>query len=47
VVVRIQQLQREDSKKQFEDEWTKYNNNLQSNYQSKDKLEIEIERIIR
>jgi len=25
-VVRIQQLQREDSKHQFEDEWIEYNN---------------------
>ena len=32
-VVRIQQLQREDSKQQCEDEWTEYNNKWQSNYQ--------------
>ena len=47
VVVRIQQLQREDSKQQFEDESTEYNKNWQSNYQSKDQLDIEIEIIIK
>lgn len=45
--VRIQQLQREDNKQQFEDEWTEYNNKWKTNYQSEDKLDIEIERIIR
>ena len=40
VVVRIQQLQREDNKQQFEDNW-------QSEYQLENKLDMEIQRIRR